>query len=525
MTPLRRLFVAAGALLALSTATAAPAELRIGTAIEPSSIDPHYYNTWSNVAATFHIFDRLVGQDANQHLVPALAELWRSLDDTTWEFKLRHDVRFHDGAPFTADDVLFTLQRLPAVPNSPSSFSIYTAAIARAEAADPWTLRVTTKDAYPLLPVDFSLFAIMGRKQSGGPAPEGKTTAELNAGEGVIGTGPYRFVRWVRGEVLELARNPDYWAGAQPWDRVVFRPIKLAGTRTSAFLSGEVDLIDGVPTADVAGLRRNPQITLFQTPTSRVMFVVFDTYAEPTAGVADTDGRNPFKDPRVRRALSLAINRDAIIRQVMEGLAVPAAELARRGMFGADPELAPDPYNTAEARRLLTEAGYPNGFRLTLGAPSDGFENASQLAQAIASMWTRIGVRTELSAWTINTFFLRRNKFEFSAYLSGAQVYTGEASFLLKALLATPDVAAGTGVINKGRYSNPAMDALLAKAQHTLDDDARAALLRQASRVAMEDHGLLPLYFTVATWAARKGLTMQPHADTGTYAMSVRPVD
>ena len=140
-------------------------------------------------------------------------------------------------------------------------------------------------------------------------------------------------------------------------------------------------------------------------------------------------------------------------------------------------------------------------------------------------MWTRVGVRTELSAWTINTFFLRRNKFEFSAYVSGAQVYTGEASFLLRALLGTPDVAAGTGVINKGRYSNPAMDALLARAQHALDDDARAALLRQTSRLAMADHGLVPLYFTVATWATRKGLMMQPHVDTGTYAMSVRPTD
>ena len=193
--------------------------------------------------------------------------------------------------------------------------------------------------------------------------------------------------------------------------------------------------------------------------------------------------------------------------------------------LGPTPTLAPDPYNPEEARHLLTEAGYPNGFRLTLGAPSDGFENASQLAQAVASMWTRVGVRTELSTWTINTFFQRRNKFEFSAYVSGAQVYTGEASFLLKALLATPDVAAGTGVINKGRYSNPAMDALLAKAQHTLDDDARAALLRQTSRLAMADRGLIPLYFTMATWATRKGLMMQPHVDTGTYAMSVRPTD
>lgn len=511
--------------MALSSTPASAAELRIGTATETSSLDPHFYNSWSNVAPSFHIFDRLVAQDANQHLVPALATSWRPIDDTTWEFKLRHDVHFHDGSPFTADDVLFTLQRIPTVRNSPSSFSIYTASIARAEAPDPWTLRVTTKDIYPLLPVDFSLFAIMGRKQSGGATPEGKTSAELNAGDGVIGTGPYRFVRWVRGEVLELARNPDYWGDAEPWDRVIFRPIKSSGSRTSALLSGEVDLIDGVPTVDVASLRQNSQVALFQTPTSRIMFVAFDTFAEPTPSVADTDGRNPFKDPRVRQALSLAINREAIIRQVMEGLAIPAAELARPGMFGANAALRPDPYDPDQARRLLAEAGYPNGFRLTLGAPSDGFENAAQLAQAIASMWTRIGVRTELSAWTLNTFFLRRNKFEFSAYLSGAQVYTGEASFLLKALLATPDVAAGTGVINKGRYSNPTLDALLAKAQHTLDDDKRASLLREASGVAMADRGLAPLYFTVATWAARKGLTMEPHVDTGTYAMSVRPAD
>jgi peptide/nickel transport system substrate-binding protein len=337
LTPLRRLFMSAAA-----------AELRIGTAIEPSSMDPHYYNTWGNVAATFHVFDRLVGQDANQRLVPALAESWRSLDDTTWEFKLRHDVRFHDGAPFTADDVLFTLQRLPAVPNSPSSFSIYTATIARAEAPSRGRCgsrrRTHIRCCRWIQPIRDHGSKAVRRNGTGG-----KTTAELNAGEGVIGTGPYRFVHWVRGEALELPRNPDYWAGTEPWDRVVFRPIKLAGTRTSAFLSGEVDLIDGVPTADVASLRRNPQINLFQTPTSRVMFVVFDRYAEPSPSVADTDGRNPFTDPRVRLALSLAINRDAIIRQVMEGLAVPAAELARPGMFGADPELAPDPLRSRGA--------------------------------------------------------------------------------------------------------------------------------------------------------------------------------
>jgi peptide/nickel transport system substrate-binding protein len=284
-----------------------------------------------------------------------------------------------------------------------------------------------------------------------------------------------------------------------------------------------VDVIDGVPAEDQAHLRTNPRVTLYQKTSSRVMFVAFDTFAEPTPGVADTGGRNPLKDPRVRKALSLAINRDAIVDRVTEGTSVAIGELVHPGAFGSNRELRPDPYDPQQARALLAEAGYPDGFSITLGAPNDGVEKASQISQAIAAMWTRIGVKTRVDGWTLTTFFGLRNKYQFSAYLSAAQSYTGEAAFLLKALVATPDAQTGSGVINKGRYSNPRVDAILGDALRTLDDTARAALLGKASSIAMADHGVVPLHAVIATWAVRKGLRYTPYTDTGTYAMAVRP--
>ncbi len=498
------------AMLAASTAQAA--ELRIGTVGTPTSLDPHYHNVWINVALTLHIFDRLIGQDAQQHLVPSLATSWRSVDDLTWEIRLRDGVRFQDGGAFTADDVVFTLQRIPKVPNSPSSFNIYTSNIVGHEVIDAHTIRLKTARPYPLLPVDLSLFAIMGRKQSGGPAPEGKTTAQLNAGDGVIGTGPYRYVEFVQGDHATVARNPDYWGGAEPWERVTFKPIPVSGARTAALLSGAVDLIDNAPIADLPRLRGNPAFAIFEGPTNQVMYLAMDSFAEPSPGISGTDGRNPLKDPRIRRALSLAINRDAIIERVLDGLARPAAEFAPPGFFGTTPDMKPDPYDPDTAARLVKEAGYPNGFALVLGTASDRPENAAQMAQAIAGMWTRIGVRTQVDASPINNFYGKRNRFEFSAYMTDALSYTGEASFLMKALVATPNPQTGYGVINKGRYSNPEFDAVLTDALATIDDAARSRKLQQASRMVMQDHGMLVIEQPLLAWAARKGITYTPAA-------------
>ncbi|MFT8245823.1 ABC transporter substrate-binding protein [Roseomonas sp. BN140053] len=516
------------ALLAALLALASPAgaaELRIGLAAEPTSLDPHFHNFWTNVATGWHIFDGLVQQDAQQRLVPGLATGWRALDDRTWEFTLREGVRFSDGGAFTADDVAFTISRIPLVPNSPSSFVVYTGNIEAVEVAGPHTIRIRSREPDPLVPANLSLFAIMGRAQSGGAAPEGRTTAELNTGAGLVGTGPYRFVEWSRGNRLVLDRNPDHWRGAEPWERVTFRPIPNGGARTAALLAGDVDVIENVPLASVAELRNDRRVALWSGPTNQIMYITLDSFAEPSPGVSGTEGRNPLKDPRVRRALSLAIDRQAIAQRLMEGAALPAAELVPPFMFGADPAAAVERFDPAGARQLLAEAGYPNGFRLVLGTASDRYPNIQQVAQAIGSGWGRIGVRTEVDGAPWSAFVGRRNRFEYSAYIGGSQAYSGEMSLILSYLVQTADAASGNGMLNKGRYSNPRLDALLERAKRTPENAPRESLLQQASRVAMEDHAVLPLYFSVLTTGTRAGLRTEPRVDTSILATAIRPVE
>ncbi len=510
------------AALALSSAAGA-AEVTIGIASEPSALDPQYHNLGPNNAMAQHIFDRLVHQDANQNLIPGLALSWKPLDNTTWEFKLRPGVKFHDGTDFDAKDVLFTLDRVAKVPNSPSPFTRYTKGIASIEVVDPLTIRFKTKGPRPLLPVEMSILNIMSDSIKSDATPESKTTEQLNNGDGLIGTGPYKFVEWVRGDRIVLARNDNYWGAKEPWDKVTFKPLSNNAARVAALLSGQVDMIEKPPTADLKRLRNDPKLSIYQAASNRVIYIHMDSFAEPSVAIPDTGGKNPLKDVRVRKALSIAINRKAISDRVMEGLGMPAAELLTPGMFGTTPGIKPIPYDPKLAKKLLAEAGYPNGFTTNLGTPNDRYINDAQVAQAVAAMWERIGIKVNVQAFTKSVFFKTRNQYKFSTYLAGWGAGTGEMSSPLVALVATRNKEKGMGGTNRGRYSNPAMDAVLEKALTTVDDAKREALLRKASKMVMDDYGIIPLHFEVTPWATRKGLKYIPRADQATLAMSLRP--
>ncbi len=498
------------------------ADVTIGLASEPSALDPHYHNLGPNNSMVQHIFDRLVHQDANQNLQPGLAVSWKPTTQTTWEFKLRQGVKFHDGSDFDANDVTFTLNRVPNVPNSPSPFTRYTKAIASTEVVDSHTIRFTTKDPAPLLPVFLAQVNILS-DQIASDKPEGKTTEQLNNGDGTIGTGPYKFVEWVRGDRIVLARNDNYWGGKEPWDKVTFKPLSNKGARVAALLAGQVDMIEKPPSADLANLRTNDKVSISQGPSNRVIYVHLDSHAEPSVAITDTGGKNPLKDARVRQALSIAINRKAISDRVMEGLGMPAGELLTPGMFGTTPGIAPIAYDPKKAKELLTAAGYPNGFSTNLGTPNDRYINDAQVAQAVAAMWERIGIKVNVQAFTKSVFFKSRNQYKFSTYLAGWGAGTGEMSSPLVALVATRNKEKGMGGTNRGRYSNPKLDALLEQATSTVDDAKREALLQQASKMAMEDYAIIPLHFEVTPWATRKGLKYNPRADQYTMAMSLRP--
>jgi peptide/nickel transport system substrate-binding protein len=533
MTSLRAPIGAAAVILAAaSMGTASADELTIGLAAEPSAMDPHYHNLGPNNAMRTHIFEALIEQDAEQKLEPYLAESWRPLDDTTWEFKLREGVRFHDGTELDAQDVIYTMCRVPLVADSPSSFTIYTKAVAAMEAPDPQTVIIKTDGPYPLLPTELASIGIISAPADATDITfsrdgcdgigETPTTAEFNSGEKAAGTGPYKLVQYTPGDRIVLERNDDYWGREQHWEKVTFRPITSDGPRVAALLAGDVDLIERPSIQDLERIK-SEGFEVAQGLSNRVIYLHVDHEQEPSPGVSGTDGKNPFKDIRVREAISKAINREAIVDRIMGGVAVPAGELLPGGMFGSRPDAKADSYDPERAKELLTEAGYPDGFGLVIGTPNDRYINDAKIAQAVAQMLARIGIETEVDAMTATTFFSRRNNYEFSTYLAGWGSGTGEMSSPLIALVATPDSAKGMGGTNRGQYSNPELDALIEQALGTVDDAEREKLLQQASQVVIEDYGILPLHFEVTPWAYREGLTYEPRTDQATLAMSVEP--
>ncbi len=498
------------------------ADLSIALSADVTSMDPHFHNLTPNNNVGGHVFEALIGKDAKGKLIPQLAEAWRAIDDTTWEFKLRKGVKFHDGSDFTAADVVFTLDRVPNVPNSPSSFATYSKQIVEKIIVDPLTIRFKTAGPYPLIPNDMGTILIVSSR-----AAKGAGTEDFNSGKAAIGTGPFKLMRYAKGDRVELARHDAYWGGKAPWDKVTFRIITSDPTRVAALYANDVQAIENVPTSDLAKISKTVAINTFRVVSHRVMYLHLDSNRDRTPFVTDKAGKpldkNPLKDARVRRAISKAINRPALVERVMEGAARTTGQLMPDGMFGYSPALKPEAYDADGARKLLAEAGYPDGFSLTLHGPNDRYVNDDQIAQAIAQMLSRAGIATKVETMPSSVYFSRASKLEFSLILVGWGSDTAEASSPLKALLATFNAGKGMGQANRGRYSNPKMDAMLDQALATVNDGKREKLLQDATAVAMTDLGIIPLYHQENVWASRRGLTYTPRADERTLAHGFRP--
>ncbi|KAF1021984.1 MAG: Glutathione-binding protein GsiB [Paracidovorax wautersii] len=491
-------------------------DLVVALKTEPTSMDPQYHALTPNIQLSQTLFESLVLSDDNLALKPGLAESWTS-DGNTWTLKLRPNVKFSDGSPFTAEDVVFTYDRAPKVPNSPSSFKIYLQQVTKVEAIDPLTVRITTAQPYPLLPNNLVGLPILSAKAAAGPAPEGKTTTELNAGNGLVGTGPYKFASWKRGAEIVFERNPHYWGPKPAWDKVIYRPISNPAARVASLLSGDVDLIEDPPTDDLERLKKDSKLSVVTKSSNRVIYVALDQNGEQTSTLQDAGGKNPLLDRRVRQALSLAIDRQALVDRIMGGVATPAAQLLPPPMFGTSKNLVKaEKADPARAKQLLAEAGYPNGFSITLGTPNGRYINDSKVAQTVASMWSRIGVKTSVDATAPAVFFKNRDSYSYSAYLAGWGTATGEMSNTLTSLLVTPDKDKGLGTTNRSRYSNPEMDKLVAQAGLTMDDTQRAALLAKASEVAMADYAMLPIHYEHSVWAMKKDVRFAGRADQQT---------
>ncbi len=521
---LRHALTAAFAAVAIGgCAPEKPPEFRIGMGAEVTSMDPHFVNLFPNNNIAEHVFEKLITLDPDSRLIPGLAESWQAVNPTTWEFKLRRGVKFHDGSDFTAEDVAFSIERVGKIPNSPGPFTTYTKAIKEMQIVDPHTIRLVTASPHPQLQNDINTIYIVSKKTATGAATE-----DFNSGKAMNGTGPFKFMSFKRGDRVELARNDAYWGPKPAWAKVTFRVIPSDPTRVAALLSGELDAIENIPTADFAKIRANPSFQTSTKTSHRIIFYHADQFRDPSPFVFDKATgkpleKNPLKDLRVRQAISKAIDREAIKSRVMEGLAVPSANLVPVPMFGSVPSLKPDAYDPDGAKKLLAEAGYPNGFAMTIHGPNNRYVNDDQIMQTVAQMLTRVGIQTKVETMPMSTYLARARKLEFSFAMLGWGASTGEASSPLRAHLVSYIPEKGWGEFAWGRYSNQKVNDLLDQALATIDDKAREKQIQDAVGIAMTELGIIPIHHQINTWATKKGITYTPRIDEYTLAFQFKP--
>ena len=477
--------------------------LRMGVALAPNSIDPHYHNTGQNNSALRHIFDTLCNEMGLEEVEPCLAQSWKMLDATTWQFNLRQGVTFTDGTPFTADDVIFTFERVPTVPNSPGLYTPFVKPVVKLEAKDPHTLIMTTSVPYPTLPREIAWVQILSRK-----IHADATTDDFNSLKVAIGTGPYKITKYVPGDEVQLVRNDGYWGKKQPWETVQLKAVANDSTRLGALLAGDLDLMFRVGTPDLPRVQNDPKVELTLAPSLEIVYLFPDSTRDVSRNMTDKSGKplekNPLRDLRVRRAMSMSIDRQAIVDRVMQKAGATANQMAVPTMEGFNKAIPPIPYDPAGARKLLAEAGYPDGFRIKINGPVGFIANDDKILQAVGSFFSRIGVETEVESVSPAVYFSKATAREYGLFMTS---YTGPVAIGdLKALIVTKDPTTGDGPFNRHLYSNKKLDELVYQAQATLDPAERIRLTGEAMKVGMEDAALIPLVQTMGSVATRKGV-------------------
>jgi peptide/nickel transport system substrate-binding protein len=504
--------------------TAWAQELRIATKGSVDSADPHLLFT-TNRNVHIHVYEPLVFQDRFLKPLPGLAESWKRLDETQWEFTLRAGVKFHDGSDFTARDVAFSIKRAQGI-TGPRTYRHYLKDILKVEPIDDLHIRIITSVPSPLLPINLTTLGMVSARAATGAGSE-----DFKSGKAAIGTGPYRWASWTPGQRVVLERNDAYWGAKEPWAKVIFRTVSNDGARVAGLLSGDDDVIDAVSGSFAARLQNQTKIKLVSDTSIFLLYLTLDQFRDNSPFVTDIDGkpmaRNPLKDAQVREAISLALNRTGIADRIMDGTATPAGQIAPEGFAGYDPALTQITYDPQRARQMLHDAGWPNGFQLTLHCLNDRYAGDSQTCQAVASMLTAIGIKSKVEALPASIFFRRANgkgEPEFSAAMSIFGSSSGDPIQSLIAIVESFNMEKNHGVNNRGRYSKPQVDRLIEQAQKTFDEEKREELVRQATALAVSEGGLIPIYFLKSNWGVSAKLQLSPRGDGYTMATLIRPI-
>ena len=502
-----------GTALAACALLSNAATLRVANQGDAQSMDPYALNEVLTLSITGNIYEPLVARDRNLQLTPGLATAWRRLRPTLWSFTLRKGVTFHDGTPFTADDVVFSFNRARG---EGSDLGSMVGAIKEVRKLDDFTVEIETSAPVPILPGVITQVYIMSRKW----CEENKAERPVDRRKGVEnaasfkanGTGPYRLKERQPGTRTVFVRNARYWGKIEGnVDEVVFTPISADATRVAALLSGDVDLMEPVPLQDVERLKADAKVKVMQGPELRTIFLGMDQKRDELQS-SNVKGKNPFKDKRVRQALYQAIDVEAIKTRVMRGAATPTALMVAPGVNGFVADMNKRlPFDPEAAKKLLADAGYPNGFSVGMNCPNDRYVNDAAICQAVAANLARVGVKVNLSVESKITYFPRILKRESPLYLLGWTPNTYDAHNALFSLVHTPEGPAGT--FNLGSYSNPKVDELIAKIQGETDTEARLAQMREAMKLHQDDIGHIPLHQQALAWASRKDVDIVQLAD------------
>ena len=507
------LFVALSAVGVVASAQT----VRIANQGDALSMDPHSLNETLQLSVTGNVYEPLVGRNKDLSLTPMLATSWKQTSPNVWRFELRKGVQFHDGTPFTADDVVFSLARTQV---EGSDMKSYTNDFKEVRKIDSHTVEIETKTPFPILPDVLSLVYIMSKKwcetnQATVPVDRRKgveNTASFKAN----GTGPFRVRERQPNVRTVFTRNGSYWGKIEGnVTEVVFTPIGNDATRVAALLSGEVDVMEPVPVQDIDRVNSSANTRAITGPELRTIFLGMDQKRDELL-YSNVKGKNPFKDKRVRQAFYQAIDIKGIKKTVMRGASNPSAQLVGPGINGFQPEMKRLPYDVEAAKKLMAEAGYPNGFEVSMNCPNDRYVNDGRICQTVAANLSRINVKINLQAETKGTYFPKVLRRDTSFYMLGWTPATYDAHNVMNAIMRCVDDK-GAGQFNLGAYCNPKVDELTLKVQAETDKNKRNAYIKEAFDLHAADVGHIPLHQQALAWGVNKKVKLVQLADNFMY--------